>query len=268
MRKRTGGLARGDNEFVEVEPIDQTGETLIQWATSAGLFTSAADHTLSAAMPLDELLMMRQSKGFAKDRVMRGKYWWWRTGEYVWHESLTERDELVWIDFEGVVAKVWSQPMALLWPHGSGSTSHVPDFLTVSASGQRSLLDVRPAELIDEKFELDAELTRRACEAIGWGYCVATGHDLTALANITWLKGARHPRYRPDESLLDRMLDIAVGGCPRWELANRLNPKFPQLVVQHIDWACWHRLLTWDLTKRLETGTLLYANRIGASHGG
>jgi hypothetical protein len=39
------------------------------------------------------------------------------------------------------------------------------------------------------------EMTRQACELVGWEYRLVGGFDAVVTANLRWLAGYRHPRH-------------------------------------------------------------------------
>ena len=90
---------------------------------------------------------LRRSKG-VRFRFTPSLYFWKPTGTHVWCESQEERWEVLWLEFSGQVEKLWAQPVAITFGHGSrlSGYSHFPDLMALFTDGSYGLLDVRPAE--------------------------------------------------------------------------------------------------------------------------
>lgn len=85
-------------------------------------------------------LMARHPKAYPGMRNRHGRYWFASSEQHVWHESLFEATALLWLDFDGDVRSIASQPMKLVF--GSGA-EHFPDFFAVLRTGEQVLIDVR-----------------------------------------------------------------------------------------------------------------------------
>lgn len=81
-------------------------------------------------------LPLRKSKG-VRFRFTPGLYFWQPTGTHVWCESQEERWEVLWLEYSGQVERLWAQPVAITFGHGSrlSGHSHFPDLLALFADG-------------------------------------------------------------------------------------------------------------------------------------
>ncbi|MCT9002343.1 hypothetical protein [Microbacterium memoriense] len=136
-------------------------------------------------------MRVRTSKG-VRHRFTNSMYFWQRTRSHVWCESQEERWELLWLDFGAQVERLWAQPMAIAFGHGSrlAGYSHVPDFLAQFTDGSYGLFDVRPEERLKLATRLQFDETAKTCETLGWHYRVLTGHDTLATRNLDLLVSA------------------------------------------------------------------------------
>ncbi|WP_455132482.1 hypothetical protein [Microbacterium aurum] len=123
-------------------------------------------------------LPARLSKG-VKGASIPALYHWQRTAEpeWVWCESQAEKAEVMWLDFEGLITKLWPQPFVICFPpEVAGAVSHTPDFLGTTVDGHLTLFDVRPAERIDERARRQFELTAEVCAlSAGRTWCCRDG---------------------------------------------------------------------------------------------
>ncbi len=74
--------------------------------------------------------------------------------------------------------------------------SHAPDYFARRADGSAVVVDCRPAERRKPRDIKKFEGTARACALVGWEYVLAGAADPVLTANLRWLGGYRHPRYR------------------------------------------------------------------------
>lgn len=191
---------------------------------------------------------VRTSKG-VRHRFTNSMYFWQRTRSHVWCESQEERWELLWLDFGAQVERLWAQPMAIAFGHGSrlAGYSHVPDFLAQFTDGSYGLFDVRPEESLKHATRLQFDETAKTCETLGWHYRVLTGHDTLATRNLDCLSASRHERCAPVPEIEALILDAARGGRTRRELCEIASPECPPLAAAWVDNLAWRRLLHLDL---------------------
>lgn len=124
--------------------------------------------------------------------------WWYfaTTGKHVGFESWLERDHVMLLDHDPAVTGLASQPFWLFWPSHNRTRSHAPDYFARLADGTGMVIDCRPEGAVRRRDAEAFEATRQACEEVGWCYNLVHEPDLVYAANVWWLSGYRHPRYR------------------------------------------------------------------------
>lgn len=202
-------------------------------------------------------MRVRTSKGI-RHRSTPAMYFWQRTRSHVWCESQQERWEVLWLDFGGQVERLWAQPVAITFGHGSrlSGYSHIPDLLAQYTDGSYGLLDVRPAERIDDHARVQFGETAEVCEALGWRYQILTGYDARATSNLDSLSGSRHDRCLPSRQVEGLILEAAQGGRARGELCRIISPECPPLACAWVDNLAWRRLLHVDLAAVFSSDTV------------
>jgi hypothetical protein len=125
-----------------------------------------------------------------------GRWWSATVSAHVGYESWLERDHLMLLDFDPMVAGIASQPFWLSWSTPEGKVrSHAPDYFARRADGSAVVVDCRPLERIKPRDAAKFEATRRACGQLGWEYRVVGAPDPIVVSNVRWLAGYRHPRH-------------------------------------------------------------------------
>ncbi|AQY00310.1 hypothetical protein B2G67_01570 [Microbacterium foliorum] len=207
-------------------------------------------------------MKVRVSKG-ASHFFTGSEYFWSRTRSHVWCESQFERDELMWLDFGGQVAKVWSQPFGVVFGVRSPMAGHwhVPDFLLQMSDDSYAVRDVRPKERIDKSAQLQFDETAVVSATLGWHYQVLSGHSIHATRVVEWLSASRHDRCRPPADVEDRILDAATDSKTRRELCELASPDCPPLACAWVDNLAWRRLLALDLSAVFNSNALLTTAR-------
>jgi len=139
--------------------------------------------------------------------------------DHVWLESGLEHDLLRKCDRDPDVEWIVSQPFRLSWTEPTFG-SHIPDLLTLGASGQVTVWDARRLDEQDDDFRMHAEVASRCCSSVGW--CHAVFGELTTIerVNLLWLHGFRR---RP--SWMDRYADLIwhTAYSPGTSLGNVFN---------------------------------------------
>lgn len=151
--------------------------------------------------------------------------WWWSatTGAHVGFESWLERDQLMLLDLDPSVVGIVSQPFRLSWRDGTGARRrHVPDYFARLADGSGLVLDVRADDRIEERDVAAFEVTRLACEQVGWRFRRVGSVGPTLLGNVRWLAGYRHPRHARIVEV-DAAREVFGTGTPLGEGARRLG---------------------------------------------
>jgi len=202
-------------------------------------------------------MMVRSSKG-VKHQFTNAMYYWQRTGSHVWCESQNERWEALWLDYGGQVERLWAQPLAVAFGHGSRVFGHwhVPDFLAQFTDGTYGLFDARPANRIDDAARAQFDETAAICNTLGWRYRVLSGHDPLATRNLDCLSASRHDRCRPSSEIERLLLHAAQRGRTRRELCVLASPQCPPMACAWVDNLAWRRLLDLDLAAVFNSDTV------------
>ncbi|MFE0680598.1 TnsA-like heteromeric transposase endonuclease subunit [Streptomyces sp. NPDC058961] len=147
-----------------------------------------------ATASFEDVVPVRPFRWSQGSRHFPGWYWSATTGQHVGFESWLERDHLVLMDFDPAVMRIASQPFWLHWHDGSRERRHAPDFFVRREDGSAVVVDVRADDWIAPRDAEAFELTRRACNAAGWGFERVGVPEAVLLANVRWLSRYRHPR--------------------------------------------------------------------------
>jgi hypothetical protein len=157
----------------------------------------------AAMVRFSEMQPSRRIRARKGQRHLPGRWWSATDGRHVGYESWLERDHAMWLDWDTAVTGIASQPFRLWWPapaDGGRPLSHVPDYFAERGGGPALVVDCRPADRRGPRDLAAFDATSRACAAIGWEYRLAGALDPVATANLRWLAGYRHPRYRVAEA--------------------------------------------------------------------
>ncbi len=242
----------------QIVPRRRTSSTELHWISRAGDSVSGELGPHDWAVVGRELgdrdwattdpLPVRKSKG-VRNLFTPSLYFWQPTGTHVWCESQEERWEVLWLEFSGQVERLWAQPVAITFGHGSrlSGSWHVPDLLALFTDGSYGLLDVRYAVGVDDHARVQFAETAAVCDALGWRYRVLTGHGKRATGNLDSLSASRHDRCRPSHELEALILNAARGGRRRGDLCRIASPDCPPLACAWVDNLAWRRLLHVDL---------------------
>jgi hypothetical protein len=179
------------------------------------------------------------------------------TGRLHGFESLEERNLLLVLDFTGDVAEVLAQPFRLRFRAGNGPGEHIRDFLAVFKDGSRWLLDVRPAELVEDEDAVRFAAAAEVALAAGWRYSVAVGWRPHVLSVVDAVSAQRRPLQDP-LGLQGQLLEAARAGArPFGELAG--GTPLPAVARAHALHLLWHRRLGVDLARPLGDDSLVWA---------
>ncbi|MER6076403.1 TnsA-like heteromeric transposase endonuclease subunit [Streptomyces sp. NPDC001817] len=160
----------------------------------------------------------RESKPWREVRSVHGmphysgKYASATTGGHVVYESLLELARLLLADFDPEVEGIFAQPCRLAARVGDRVRHHVPDFLLVMRSGTVRVVNVKPADRLQDPKIVEAlawpgELFQRH----GWDYEIWSGADRVLLENVRLLAAYRRPGVVP-ESEVERAWQQVVDG--------------------------------------------------------
>lgn len=129
----------------------------------------------------EESLPVRRFPAHQWQRHVPGFYWFATTGRHVPYESRLEMSVLVSLDFDPEVVAVAAQPFRLEYSEARTPRQHVPDFFVALRSGQRWVIDVKPAgQAPSPANQAVFDLARCVCGRVGWEYAVV--HELERVA--------------------------------------------------------------------------------------
>jgi hypothetical protein len=159
---------------------------------------------------------VRSLPAYRGQRNYPGLLWTATTQALVGYESLLERDRLWLGDFDPGVRWIASQPFWVSGVDGNEIRRHVPDFMLESVNGTFTVVDVKPAALVDEPAVAEVlAWTGRLCETKGWRYEVWSGDDPVRLRNVRYLAAGRRVSF-VDPAVL---VKVAAAARPGMTLA-------------------------------------------------
>jgi hypothetical protein len=200
---------------------------------------------------------VRRFVSYRGQRHLSGLWWSATVGRHVGYESWLERDHVMTLDFDPDVVGIASQPFWLFWPHESTGRfrSHAPDYFVRRADGSAVVIDCRPERRRRGSRDVAAfDMTRRACEMVGWDYQLLGATDPVVTRNLRWLAGYRHPRYLVAEIAV-RLRAVVGEPVALIDAAHAAGDPIATLpVLYHL---LWRHVLSADLTVPLRTATLV-----------
>ncbi|MEW2120890.1 TnsA-like heteromeric transposase endonuclease subunit [Streptomyces sp. NPDC005474] len=128
--------------------------------------------------------------------------WWWSAtdGHLVRYGSGLMRTQVMLLDYDPRIVAVACRPVELIWRAPDGSCcQHAPHLMARLADGSGLLLDCAGREDISQRLAYRAEVVAAAAASVGWQYRIARPPDPVLAANLGWLAGYRHPRYKGAE---------------------------------------------------------------------
>jgi hypothetical protein len=186
-------------------------------------------------------------------RHLSGLWWSATTGAHVGFESWLERDHVVALDFDRSVIGIASQPFWLYWTDDEGRrVSHAPDYFARRADGSAVVVDCRPVDRRPSDDVVKFDATAAACASLGWEYRLVGGLDQIRLANLRWLAGYRHPRYRLDGPA-DGLADVFRVSTPLMAGAEIVGD--PVAVLPVLFHLLWCQDLSVELSVPLHAGS-------------
>lgn len=248
-RLRTGRMLRA------------TGHTQVVWSDQAGdEHYERADQRVRAKLPIDPS-MRRKSKGYAGAPLHRD-HLSSTMGRHVWCESGLEELAMLVADRDPEIVAYACQAVEFIWPRDAAQVSHVVDLIRWRSDGSVELVDSHVK--FDDEFRLQADLTRAACEAIGWQYQVFSGLEPTVERNVRWLAADRHRWIVVGrEALLARVVELAATPISVVDLCSRAYPESPCIARPIVHYGLWHNLLSMTWQAHFTQHTLVWASKAG-----
>ncbi|WP_424864269.1 TnsA-like heteromeric transposase endonuclease subunit [Streptomyces sp. SAI-163] len=193
-----------------------------------------------------------------------GPGWWWSatTGGHVMHGSQAMCTQLMLLDRDPQVVGLSARPVRLIWrdPDSGRDLTWVPQVFARYADGRALLADC-PAgtEPAGDRAARAAAVLGAACAAAGFTYRRLVPPDKRVAANVRWLAGYRHPRYRDAGGLEQAVLQAFAAPRPLMAGAAAAGEVLTTLPVTYH--ALWSGRLSADLTRPLGEQTLVSAGR-------
>lgn len=234
--------------------------------------TGMCDAALScdvASQRFESALPVRSFYAWPGKRNYEGSWWSSTVRAHVGFESLLEREFLMAADHDRDVVGIASQPFAMLWPNGTeGGRGHVPDFFVRLTDGSARVVDVRHQDRLASA-ERQFDLTREACDQLGWEYEVFTGIEEPLASNLRWLSGYRQDRFAPSSAIIPMILEAfspttsLSAGVRRAARTLKLDSSVIQANVMHL---VFSGVLAADLCRPLSSECFLVPAGPRAQH--
>ncbi|MDQ8708325.1 TnsA-like heteromeric transposase endonuclease subunit [Streptomyces sp. LHD-70] len=205
--------------------------------------------------------------------VVPGRRWgpglWWSatTGRHVVSGSHAMRMQLMVLDRDPQVVGMAGRPVRVLWRDGRGrERSWVPQLFVRYVDGSGMLADCPShAEAGGQRARTAVAVMAEACAQVGFVYRRLERLDEVVEANVKWLAGYRHPRYRGRTGLLEKVVEAYQRPRPLIEGASVVGDPIEVLPV--VFRALWGGRLTAPLDVPLHERVLTRAAWEGAGVG-
>jgi hypothetical protein len=200
----------------------------------------------------------RRFRSHQGQRHYPGSYASVTMGGFVVYESRLELARLMMADFDPSIVRIYAQPCWMAAREQGRVRRHVPDFLLVTAAGTGVLVNVKPAELLeDPKIAEALAWPGRIARRLGWQYEVWSGADPVVLANIRFLAGYQWSEVVPAEEV-ERARELVVDGEQIAVAERRLAGNRPGWRVRPALMALlWRGVLVTDLSRPLSGASVL-----------
>lgn len=233
------------------------GRDFFQWIDTAGVEHLAAADNTATGLNLHKAGVFRQGIKYPRRRNYEGYYWFSRTGQHLWYESLTEYSALMWLDFSQPIVGISTQPLCITFADRS---THYPDFFTVHRDGTQTLYDVRPQSQIDDDAVEVFTKTRDLCARIGWPYRVLGVLELPMRHNLEWLAAYRHPRYKAPPEIREILDGVLSEPARLFDVARAISTGAPAFSIHYVYNLLWTGEIRTDLARPLSWNTILRRN--------
>lgn len=203
---------------------------------------------------------VRDFRWYRGRRFYSGWYWSSTVRRLVAYESRLELARILLADFDSGVMGIAAQPFQLIGEHAGRVRRHVPDLLLLHASGLVSVVDVKPADrLEDPDVAAVFAWTKQVVARRGWAFEAWSGAEATLLENVRFLAA-----YRRRAVICERLLPVALAearscatlGELEQQVTLRASLELARPVVRHL---LWTGELTAELDRPLSATTALSA---------
>lgn len=176
---------------------------------------------------------------------------------HVRYESLLERNQMLFFDFDSATKCYLEQPVKLRFKAGSKNRVHVPDLLVWREGAAMVLCDVKPKALVEERnFPAQSAAATRFCAESRIEYAVLCEPDETTLSNLRWLHGYFQVPFlgtREHEAIVECLLSGPARIDELLKVASTETLAKPVIFA-----ALWWREILCDLTQPLDRSTLVW----------
>ncbi|WP_189152095.1 TnsA-like heteromeric transposase endonuclease subunit [Streptomyces lacrimifluminis] len=190
--------------------------------------------------------------------------WWWSAtdGRLVRYGSGVMRTQVMLLDHDPEVVAVACRPVEFVWREPDGSClEHAPHLMARLDDGSGLLVACAGREEVSRRLAHRAEVVAAAVASVGWRYRIARPPDPVLAANLSWLAGYRHPRYRGG-ALAGRVAEAFQRSRPLMEGVRGLGD--PVGVLPVVFHALWNGALSAPLDAPLhERVTVTAARTVG-----
>jgi hypothetical protein len=165
---------------------------MVRYRDAGGHLTEAALARVTAA-DLVAGRPVRQFRFYRGRRHYSGWYWSATMRRLIAYESRLELARIMLADFDPAVVGIAAQPFQLIGRDRTrANRRHVPDLLLQEASGLVRIVDVKPADRLDDPAATALfDWTAEALGARGWAFETWSGADPVVLDNVRFLAGYR-----------------------------------------------------------------------------
>ncbi len=171
---------------------------------------------------------------------------------HVVYESRLELARLLLADFDPAVQAIYAQPCRIAAQIDGRVRHHVPDFLLVTQTGIVKVVNVKPADLLNDPKITDAlAWPGELIEQHGWDYEVWPGADPILLENVRFLAAYRRPGVVPAAEIEQAWKSVQDGDQLAAAERRLAVGRDPHEVRPSIMALLWEGRLTTDLTKPL-----------------
>lgn len=204
-------------------------------------------------------LPVRVPPTYRGQRSYPGVFWAATIHRTLVYESLLELDRLWLADFDPTVVGICTQPFQIAARDGAAQRSHVPDILLLHEDRKVTLVDVKPAALLDKPaVRAQFDWTRTLCRDKGWRYEVFSGADATVLRNVKALAIGRRGARLPDGYLDQARATLCGEVLTLGEALARRPGTYEDTSWRVAVAACvWSGEITLNLRRPLNTETIL-----------
>jgi len=190
-------------------------------------------------------------------RHFPGLHWSSTTGGHVVYESRLELARLLLADADREIVGIAAQPFLV----SDERRRHVPDFLFARGDGSVLIVNVKPADRLEDPRVAGAlAWAEEVFASRGWQHEIWSAEDPHVLSNTRFLAGYRRAAHL-DPAVVATAAELAVAGLTIAQAEDVLvtaGISEPRPVLLHL---VWSGALHADLTRPLSCDTLLEVDR-------